>query len=303
MMNFLKVFAVIGALFTLAGCGELVAVPPASKGVILTKDGLRGDLIPPSQFRLSPCYIPGSICDKLVVIQAGDVAITESVDVLMPKDNLIMGVDVRFTTGLSDSDSEILNVFNRVQPMQSDSRSILLTQLDSVYKIYGEPIIQNVVRSTLSRYTIQELAANQSEISEVLKQEVTEALKRTPLKISQFGLASIRYPEPILAAMNNAATRKVEIEKVESDYQIKLREAQTNYEVSKQQREVDLLTAQTLRDADEILSNGITPEILRYREIQAIEKMSENKNAVFFPYSMSESVGLQNRMFNTKVGD
>src|SRR5690606_38763017 len=133
--------------------GERVEVPPASKGMILGANGFEGDLIPPSRFRLDPCIV---LCDKLTVIEAGDTGILEQMQVLMPKDNLILGADVLFTLGLSNDDQKILTVFDRVTPTELPSGNYGTT-LDQIYQVYGKSVVRNIVRSTLSKYTIAEI--------------------------------------------------------------------------------------------------------------------------------------------------
>jgi len=281
---------------SLSGCfwGEKVEVPPASVGMVLGKNGYQGDIVPPSRFRLAPCFFN---CDKLVVIEAGDAGMKEAMTVLMPQDNLDLGVDVRFTLALSEDRNQILGVFDRVVPTRLDSGSFGTT-LNQIYNVYGQSVVRNTVRSTLSEYSIAEIAANQSAVSERLRQEVSEGLKKTPLEIKQLGLADIRFPAVITQAREAAQSRKIDIERAEADAQVKIREAQARLEVARAEREADLLEAQTVAEANKILADGVTPELLEYRKWQVIEQMAANKNSVFFPVEMSNSIGLENRIFS-----
>ena len=135
--------ALSAATLALTGCGDKVEVPPASKGMILGQHGFEGDIIPPSRFRLDPCLF---YCDKLVVVEAGDTGVTEEMTVLMPKDNLMLGADVRFTLGLSADNSKLLAVFDRITPQYLESGNFGTT-LDQVYSVYGAAVVRNVVRS------------------------------------------------------------------------------------------------------------------------------------------------------------
>lgn len=297
MFNRIAKLATAGALImSLSGCfwGEKVEVPPASVGMVLGKNGYQGDIVPPSRFRLSPCFFN---CDKLVVIEAGDAGMKEAMTVLMPQDNLDLGVDVRFTLALSEDRNQILGVFDRVVPTRLDSGNFG-TNLNQVYNVYGQSVVRNVVRSTLSEYSIAEIASNQSAVSEQLRQEVSSALKKTPLEIKQFGLADIRFPSVITEAREAAQSRKIDVERAEADAQVKIREAQARLEVARAEREADLLEAQTVAEANKILADGVTPELLEYRKWQVIEKMAANNNSVFFPVEMMNSVGLETRLFS-----
>jgi regulator of protease activity HflC (stomatin/prohibitin superfamily) len=283
---------------TLTACnpfGEKVEVPPASVGMVLGKNGYQGDLVPPSRFRLSPCLFN---CDKLVTIVAGDAGMVESMEVLMPADNLILGVDVQFTLALSENKAQILSVFDRVVPVQLPDGGYGTT-LDAVYNTYGAAVVRNVVRSTLSQYTISEVASNQAAMSEQLRQDISEALARTPLEVKQFGLSSIRWPRSIQESMEATQERLVAIERAEADAQVQIREAQARLEVTRAEREADLLAAQTIAEANRILADGVTPEVIRYLELEVLKKMAENQNAIFFPVEMLGSIGLENRLMST----
>jgi len=296
MKSKLKTFAVAGAaaLF-LSGCslfGERVEVPPASVGMVLTANGYQGDIIPPSRFRLQPCF---RLCDKLVVIQAGDVGKVEAMNVLMPQDNMFLGVDVRFTLAMSQNQGEILRIFDRIVPRRLESGNFGVT-IEDVYSTYGEAVVRNVVRSSLSKMSIEEVQNNQGAVSEMLYADVSEALSRTPLEVRQFGLADIRFPDVVRAAMEATQERRIAIERAEADAQVQIREAQARLEVARAEREADLLEAETIAEANKILADGVTPELLAYRRWQVIEKMTQNDSAVFVPVEMLNSPGLDVRV-------
>lgn len=280
--------------FTLSGCiwGEKVEVPPASVGMVMGKNGYQGDLIPPSRFRLPVCFLN---CDKLAIIEAGDAGMVEQMSVLMPQDNLDLGVDVRFTISLSEDRAQILSVFDRVVPQRLESGNFGTT-LRSIYDVYGKAVVRNVVRSSLSEYSIAEIASNQSAVSEKLRQDVSDALQKTPLEVKSFGLANIAFPPVITEARVAAQSRKIDIEKADSDAQVKIREAQARLEVTRAEREADLLAAQTIAEQNRILAEGVTPQVLRYMELEVLKKMAENKNTIFFPVDMMGSSAGQNAL-------
>lgn len=216
----------------------------------------------------------------------------------MPKEQVQLTAEIRFTLGISNDNAKLLSIFDRITPQRLTSGNFG-TNIDHIYAVYGEPIIRNVVRSTLSKYTIAEVIANQGDISEVLRADITRALAGTALEVKNLGLGRISPPPAILEAQNQALQRRVDIEKAEASAQVAIREAQAELEVQRARREADLLQAQTLREADEILADGVTPELIRYRELQVLEKMAENGSAVFFPVDMLGSLGLENRVMST----
>lgn len=296
MKTLTRFFTATALALGLSGCiiGEKVEVPPASVGMVLGKNGYQGDIVTPSRFRLPACLLT---CDKLVVIEAGDSGMAESMTVLMPQDNLDLGADVRFTLALSEDRNQILSVFDRVVPTRLPSGNYG-TNLDQIYQVYGKSVVRNVVRSTLSQYSIADIASNQAAVSERLRSEVSTALGKTPLEIKQLGLANIKFPAVITAAREAAQSRKIDIDRADADAQVKIREAQARLEVTRAEREADLLAAQTISDQNKILAGGVTPEVIRYMELEVLKRMADNGNTIFFPVEMSSSVGLQNRIFN-----
>jgi hypothetical protein len=296
MMRKMKIPAMtlVGAM-ALSACnpfGERVEVPPASVGMVLSANGYQGDVIPPSRFRLEPCF---RLCPKLVVIEAGDIGKVEAMNVLMPQDNLFLGVDVRFTLAMSQNQNEILRIFDRIVPRRLETGNFGVT-IEDVYSTYGEAVVRNVVRSSLSKMSIAEVQNNQGAVSEMLYADVSEALSRTPLEVRQFGLADIRFPDVVRMAMEATQERRIAIERAEADAQVQIREAQARLEVARAEREADLLEAQTVAEANRILADGVTPELLDYRRWQVIEKMTQNSNAVFIPVEMLNTPGLDYRV-------
>lgn len=295
-----KILGVVMAGFLAVGltaCGELVEVPPASKGIVLGANGYTGEIVSPSRFRLPFCP-PFAVCDKLVVVEAGDFGSNEEMEILMPKDQVQLTADVRFTLGISNDETKLLSLFDRITPERLPSGNYGTT-ISKIYEIYGSSIIRNVVRSTLSKYSIAEVMSNQGKISEELRASISTALKDTSLEVKYLGLAGISPPKVIMDAQEEALKRKVSIETAEAEGQVELRKARIALEVARSRREADILEAQTIREADEILADGVTPELIRYRELQVLEAMAANQNAVFFPIDMLGSVGLENRVLNT----
>jgi len=267
----------------LSGCypllGQRVEVPPASVGMVLGASGYQGDIIPPSRFRLDRCI---ALCPQLVVIEASDVGMNEAMNILMPRDNLAIDVNIGFTLSLARQNEQLLQVFDRVTPERLPSGNYGTT-IDNVYNVYGAAIVRNVVRSTLSEYSISELANNQAAVSEHLRRNIDQALARTPLEVRQFGLAEIRYPTVVIEAMEQAQRRRIDIERAEADAQVRIREAQALLEVRRAEREADLLAAQTIAEANDILAAGVTPELIRYLELEALKEMARNEKCRVLP--------------------
>ena len=104
-MKFKSAIAVTVAALTLAACGDRVEVPPAHVAKIMTKDGYKADTIGTSKFRLEWCW---AYCDKLVLLDASDQAVSEKMELFMPQDKLNMAFDLRLTLVVNPSKYEEL---------------------------------------------------------------------------------------------------------------------------------------------------------------------------------------------------
>jgi hypothetical protein len=192
------------AILGFGGCsfiGKKVQVPPAHVGKVLTKNGYKPDSVPPSVFRLDGCI---AYCDALVLLEVSDRPMRESFQLFMPKDQLNMSFDVRMT--MSISKSQINSIYDRIPPHKG------LIPFDTVYKTYAQPVIRDVVRQVISKYSINEVASSRERISLELFQTVGKALNGAALDIKRFGLADVQFPSVITTAKENAAKRREEIE-------------------------------------------------------------------------------------------
>lgn len=286
------------ALFLLTACGEKVEVPPAHVGKILTKNGYKPDTVPPSKFRLEWCW---AYCDKLVTLEIADQSGKESFKLFMPKDQLNMTFDVRFTLAVPNDETVVAQIFDRVSPSISEGGLIgsgdSYINVAQVYEVYGRPVIRDVVRRTMAQYDINEVANNRERISQELFQVVTAELKGTPLLIKRFGLADVQFPEIITQAKEAAAQRRIDIEQEEAKKQIRLVKMQADLEAARRDRNIRKEKAMAILEENEIIAKSVTPDYLAYRQLEVLEQMAKSNNAVFVPVEALGTLGLENRIF------
>ena len=134
----IKKIVVLVALFALAGCGSRVEVPPAHVGKVLTKNGYAPDTISPSKFRLPACF---AYCDRLVVLQASDVGLKETMTVFMPEDKLNLAVEIRGTYSIPATAKYVDTIFDRVVASEQSS-SVSFIGADVVYQTYGQQAVR-----------------------------------------------------------------------------------------------------------------------------------------------------------------
>ena len=287
------VFAAVAGFFVAAPFfGQRVEVPPAHIGKILTKNGYAPESIPPSRFRLDACFW---YCDRLVLIEASDTGVKETFKLFMPREQLNMSFDVRFTLAVRNDAQALDSIFDRV----TSKRGVIT--ISRIYDIYGQPIMREIVRTAMAKYTINEVASSRERINTELREVVTNALAGTPLSIKRFSLADVQFPEVITKQKEIAAQRRVEIEEQEAKKQIALVQLQTELEKAKLNRKVRREKAEAAREENAIYAESVSDKYLQYRRLEVLEKMAINPNTVFVPFDALGTVGMQQRIFTKEV--
>ncbi|WP_445356527.1 SPFH domain-containing protein [Microbulbifer sp. ANSA002] len=289
-MRFVSVAGLAASLFMLSACGERVEVPPAHVGKVLTESGYKPEVVPPSKFRLDMCMF---YCDKLVTMTIADFGHLEKFKVFMPKDQLNMSFDVRMTGAISRE--AIDSVFDRIPP-DNDNISV-----NRVYGTYAQPVIRDVVRRVVAKYSINEIASSRESLSHELFNEVSKALKGTPIKIKRLGLADIQFPKVITQAKERAAERRELIEQEKAQFQIQKIQMERDLEREKMNRAIAREKAIGQKEVNDLLAKSVTDKYLAYRTLEVLDKMAESNNKVFLPVEALGTIGMQHAVLNDQV--
>lgn len=280
----------------LGACGEKVEVPPAYVGKILTKTGYKPETVPPSMFRLDFCM---AFCDKLVILEVADVGKKEAFKLFMPKDQLVMAFDVRFTLSMRNDNKSVNSVFDRIPATTSEGGTWTFITVDRVYETYGQPILREVIRTTVADYSINEIASNRQTLNSKMFKAVAEALEGTPLTIKRLAFADLQFPDIITNAKEKAAERRIAIEQAEAQKLVKMVELQAELEQARMNRNIRREKAQTVLEENNIIAKSVTTEYLAYRRLEVLEELAKSGTNTFVPYGALDSVGLSMKIFSS----
>lgn len=299
MNNITKAIAVFLVTLPLAGCfwGERVTVPPAYEGKVLTSNGYEPETYPPSSFRLAPCWTPGAVCERLILVEKSDKGLKESFDLFMPKSDLKMAFDLRMTASIRDGETNA--ILNRVTPERAENGEVVF--FENVYSVYAQPIIRDAVRSVLAEYTIDQVASSRDAINAELRKRLDVVLQNTPVVLKQVGLAKVDYPEIITKRKEQAEERRIEIEQEEARKQVELIKIQTNLEKEKAQRAIRRERAEAAAEENKIAAQSITPQYLEYKKLEVLSELAKSGNSTFVPFDALGTVGLQSRVFQGEI--
>ena len=289
-----KLVGLFAASVMLTGCGwfigDKVEVPPAHVGKIMGSNGYREDVIPTSKFRLDGCIV---WCDKLITMSIADFTVAETMEVFMPEDKLIMKFQLGIT--LSPNPAQFDSLFNRVAP---EGDTIPIT---GIYVTYAQRIIQSQAREIVSNYTIAEISSNREAIAQELTAALSETIgTQTPFSMRFLGITDIDYPEVITNAQINAAERRERIQQEEAQLEISKVELERTLQEQRLQRAIDIERAQAEAEVNRILADSVTPEYIKYRELEALTTLSNNEAVKWVPAGMLDSVAVQTAVGNNR---
>lgn len=279
---FKKMIAVACIALAMVGCSK-VTVPPASKGKVLSVSGYSTDVKETGKYSLW-------WTEDMVILDTSTQTMAEQIEVKMA-DDLTLKLQVRFRTRISGDDKVINAMFNDIKHQQFQ------VTLPMVYSVYGKDVVQQVSRSVLSKYKVPEVANNYDKISTDLTTELRKAMANSPLEVSNITMANIDYPDVIDNAIQKRNEREMQIDTEANDQAVKMVQKDNELKLAQRDYDVRMQRANTIKDENEITTKGLSPALLQYRQLEVMEKMAENKAAIFVPYEALGTTGLNNRVF------
>jgi len=133
------------------------------------------------------------------------------------------------------------------------------------------PVFRSTVRDVMGRYTAEEIySTKRAEVENLIQEEASEVLKKPGNNIVMRSLLirSITLPAQIKSAIEN----KLQQEQEALAYQYRL-------EREKSEAERIRIEATGRADANRIINNSLTPNLLRMRGIEATSKLAESPNS------------------------
>ncbi|HMO19033.1 MAG TPA: SPFH domain-containing protein [Oligoflexia bacterium] len=267
-------------VFTFSGCvGPRVEVPTAHVGKVMHSGGLDDDLRGTSSFRL-PWNPLGLNPAVLVTVEASDRQKSETLSIFMPKDQLILELDVRGTYSISKEKDRVNPIFSR-RTAKMVSGHVRNISFDDVYETYAEQLVLTYTRNVLTKYSIDYVLSHREEVNKELENVLHKALSKTPIIIDHFGMSSLQPPELIVVAQKLARERVIEIERAKADRLVRLTEADARLAVARKQQMVDLLQADTQRQVGFMLSKGVNLPFIQQRSLSILDEISGQEKKIF----------------------
>jgi len=293
-MKFRNALVVSALAVSLAACGSKVEVPAAHVAKIMTKDGYKADTIGTSKFRLDWCW---AYCDKLVLLDASDQAVSEKMELFMPEDKLNMTFDLRLTMIINPNKYEEL--FARIPPV--DQNGVDVISWNKAYVTYAQQIVRAEAREFLSDFTIAEIASSRETINAQLSQRLTKSInEKTPFQVRYVGLADIQYPKIIVEAQENAAERREQINQEYANLELSKVRLERELQEQTMNQKITFERARAEAAVNKIIAESVSPEYVKYRTLDILSNMANSDNKVFVPYEMVNSLAGQIQIGSTR---
>ena len=293
-MKFRNALVVSALAVSLAACGSKVEVPAAHVAKIMTKDGYKADTIGTSKFRLDWCW---AYCDKLVLLDASDQAVSEKMELFMPEDKLNMTFDLRLTMIINPNKYEEL--FARIPPVDQDGVDVI--SWNKAYITYAQQIVRAEAREFLSDFTIAEIASSRETINAQLSQRLTKSInEKTPFQVRYVGLADIQYPKIIVEAQENAAERREQINQEYANLELSKVRLERELQEQTMNQKITFERARAEAAVNKIIAESVSPEYVKYRTLDILSNMANSDNKVFVPYEMVNSLAGQIQIGSTR---
>ena len=141
---------------------------------------------------------------------------------------------------------------------------------------------RSISREIISSYTAEEVyATKREEVGLKLAERLRSQLAPIGFIVDEALLRDVRVPETLQAAIQQRLKAKQE-------------NLQMKFILEKEKQEADRkrIAAQGSADARKIIAQGLTPEVLKLREIEATEKLAQSQNSKLIIIGNSQNTPL-----------
>ncbi len=261
-MNKLKTFALLMLVFGIfAGCTE--RVEPGYIGMVMKPSGLTGDILQPGNHT-----VWGR--DKLVIMEAKELASTEKMNILCADDlNFAFDLKIRSMPKKS-TPKEFLELMNRQGANIIWDGDIGLLSFDSIYITYVQPVARAISRQIVSKYQTTQIRENREKIDKAILIKLVDAVQNTPAEIVMAVTSNYDYPDVIEKAMTLKKEREVAIGQEKANQAIKLLEMENRLKLAQKEKAVRAAEA----EAESVYFKvwGKTIGVDNYLKIREIER-------------------------------
>lgn len=144
--------------------------------------------------------------------------------------------------------------------------------------------VRQTVRDCAGKFTTMQLLTDKDAFAKSIQETLGDNWKESGVVVESVQVQDIRYADSITDAYANAQSA-----------QVKQQEAQNKQETAKIEAETKKIEAQGESDANAILTQSLTPEVLQQRYVDALTEIGKSGNLVVVPEGSQPIVQTQNQ--------
>lgn len=139
---------------------------------------------------------------------------------------------------------------------------------------------RSLIREISARYEAREIYGDQRQaISQTLQSSLIAQLQPLGFTVDQALLRNVTLPDSIQAAIQEKLAAQQESERQQFVNEKERQAIQFELEKAQKEAERKRIEAKGISDAQKLLAQGLTPQIIQLKSIEATEKLAESENS------------------------
>jgi regulator of protease activity HflC (stomatin/prohibitin superfamily) len=276
----IKLLVLAALTLTFLGCGTVV--PPGKKVIVLHASGES------TSVDKGVYYCWGR--DQAYFVDQKLKSFTENMQILCA-DDVNMDVDIKAVLSFEVDDASVEFIKQKVPATEIDTETKELS-LEQFYEMTVKDIVRSSGRTVISQMKTDDIRPNRTQIeadvSQMARARLTEL--KYPLNVSAILLSNIDYPDVVTKQREEIKNAQLEDQRQAALAEAAMAEAQRRAGIETEEAKVRMIKAQGQADENKILAESLTPEYLRWRQLEVMEhvstEMAKGQNNVVFimPY-------------------
>ncbi len=267
--NLFLLIMLVMAMFFATGCTE--RVPPGYIGMVMTPDGLTGEVLAPGNHT---CYNR----DRMVLVEYVEKSYKEPMDILCADDlNFKFDLKIRVMT-FADDNKAVMNVLGKQgsQINWGKDATVGVLPFDVLYKTYVSDPARSIARGVVSKYRTTEIRDARDAITKEITKQLDVSVEGTPVKIMLLATSNFDYPEVITKAVEDRRKREIEIETEKAVQAMALLQMENRKILAQKRKQVRAIEGEAEAVYVRIMGKALTNDFLRLRQIERDVILYEN---------------------------
>jgi prohibitin 1 len=204
--------------------------------------------------------------------------------------NFSSEIDVASSEGLSLSVQ-----IDTIYKIDGDSARDVYLKFGFMYeKILVKPMIESILRNIMASYEAKALYSDKTrhEIQFRMQNEIQEKLGNNGIIVNDVLINKIRLPLQLQASIENKLRVEQENDQMAFTIEKKRKEIAFNLEKERVEAERKEIEANGISKFQKIVSQGISPELIKWKSIEATSELAKSNNAKIVVFGDTKNGGM-----------